>query len=101
MSATPPTPAGDWRWPSENLQNPLCSLAAFLNTQPWAEAIKSPDQATDAGYRYRVQLLSGTEPQLQVECWRRKPGRSCWNRRCGPMVLSAFIQRFLPGELQT
>ena len=73
-------------------------LVAFLSSQPRAEPIQCPDQAADAEYRYRVQLVPGADPQLQVQCWRRLPGSSSWNPRCGPMPLAAFIQRFLPGD---
>jgi len=72
-------------------------LAAFLSTQPRAEPLESPEQAADAEYRYRIQLLAGIDPQLQVQCWRRLPGGTSWHPRCGPMALPAFIQRFLPG----
>ena len=65
---------------------PASFLAAFLSTQPRAEPIQSPEQAADAEYRYRLQ------------CWRRLPGSSSWNPRCGPMPLAVFIQRFLPGD---
>jgi hypothetical protein len=77
---------------------PASFLAAFLSTQPRAEPIQSPEQAADGEYRYRVQLVPGPEPQLQVQCWRWIPGGGSWNLRCGPMPLSAFIQRFLPGD---
>jgi hypothetical protein len=76
-----------------------CSfLAAFLSTQQQAEPLASPEQAADAEYRYRVQLLPGPYPHLQVQCWRWIPGGSSWIPRCGPMPLAAFIQRFLPGD---
>jgi hypothetical protein len=78
--------------------DPASFLVAFLSTQPKAELIQSPDQAVDADYRYRVQLVSGADPHLQVQCWRRIPGGGSWNPRCGPMSLAAFIQRFLPGD---
>jgi hypothetical protein len=78
--------------------DPASFLAAFLSTHPRAEPIQCPDQAADAEYRYRVQLVPGPEPQLQVQCWRRIPGADSWNPRCGPMPLAAFIQRFLPGD---
>jgi hypothetical protein len=74
-------------------------LAAFLSTQHQAEALASPEQAADAEYRYRVQLLPGPDPHLQVQCGRRIPGGGSWIPRCGPMPLGAFIQRFLPGHL--
>ena len=75
-------------------------LVAFMCTQQQAEPLASPEQAADAEYRYRVQLLPGTDPHLEVQCWRRIPGGDSWIPRCGPMPLPAFIKRFLPGELQ-
>jgi len=80
------------------LPEPAYFLDAFMNTQPGSEAIQSPDQAADAEYCYRVQLLPGTDPNLEVQCWRRIPGGGSWIPRCGPMPLAAFIRRFLPGD---
>lgn len=77
---------------------PASFLDAFLSSQPSAEPIQSPEQAADAEYRCRVQLLPGPESQLHVQCWRRIPGGDSWNPRCGPKPLAAFIQRFLPGD---
>ena len=77
---------------------PASFLAAFLSSQPRAEPIESPEQAADAEYRYRVQLMPGTDLQLQVLCWRRIPGCASWNPRCWPMPIAVFIQRFLPGD---
>jgi len=73
-------------------------LASFLRTQHQAEPLASPEQAADAEYRYRVQLHPGSDPPLQVQCWRRIPGGGSWISRCGPMPLATFIQRFLPGD---
>jgi hypothetical protein len=75
-------------------------LAAFLSSQRQAESLASPEVAADAEYRYRVQLLVGSESRLAVQCWRRLPGDGVgdWRLRCGPMPLAAFIQRFLPGD---
>jgi len=77
---------------------PAFFLVAFLSTQPNAEPIQSPEQAADAEYRYRVQLLPDANPHLQVQCWRRIPGGDSWNPRCGPMPMAVFIKRFLPGN---
>jgi hypothetical protein len=77
---------------------PASFLAAFLSSQPRAEPIQSPEHAGDAEYRYLVQLVPDADPHLQVQCWRRIPGSSSWNPRCGPMPLAVFIQRFLPGN---
>jgi hypothetical protein len=89
-----------WRFAEALRENPdpAFFLAAFLSSQPRAEPIQSPDQAADAEYRYRVQLVPGPEPKLQLQCWRRIPGGGTWNPRCGPMPLQVFIQRFLPGD---
>ena len=91
-----------WRFAAALRKTPESAdfLAAFLSTQPRAEPIQSPEQSADAEYRYRVLLLPGLDPHLQVQCWRRIPGGRSWIPRCGPMPLAAFIQRFLPGELQ-
>ena len=89
-----------WRFAAARSETPepASFLAAFLSSQPRAEPIESPEQAADAEYRYRVQLVPGTDPQLQVQCWRRIPGCASWNPRCGPMPIAVFIQRFLPGD---
>jgi hypothetical protein len=73
-------------------------LAAFLRTQNQAEPLRSPEQAADAEYRYRVRLHASTDPLLELQAWRRAPGTGSWMPRCGPMPLAAFIQRFLPGD---
>ncbi len=75
-------------------------LAAFLSTQPRAEALASPEQAADAEYRYRIRLVGGADPHLQVQCWRRLPAGTGWHPRCGPLALAVFIQRFLPGAAE-
>lgn len=89
-----------WRFAAALRENPEPAffLAAFLSTQPKAEPIQCPEQVADAEYRYRVQLVPGPEPLLQVQCWRLIPGSASWIPRCGPMRLAAFIQRFLPGD---
>jgi hypothetical protein len=89
-----------WRFAETLRENPepASFLAAFLSSQPNAEPIQSPELAADAEYRYRVQLVPGADPHLQVQCWRRIPGGDSWNPRCGPTPLAVFIQRFLPGD---
>jgi hypothetical protein len=74
-------------------------LSSFLSTQPRADALTSAEQSADAEFRYQVRLLDSTESRLQVTCWRRLPGGTSWQTRCGPMAMAVFIQRFLPGEL--
>jgi hypothetical protein len=73
-------------------------LAAFLSSQRQAESLASPEVGADAEYRYRLQLLVGSESRLAVQCWRRLSGEGDWRLRCGPMPLAAFIQRFLPAD---
>jgi hypothetical protein len=89
-----------WRFAAALRETAAASsfLAAFLSTQQQAEPLASPAQAADAEYRYRVRLLPGSDPQLDLQCWRRISGADCWITRCGPMPLAAFIQRFLPGD---
>ena len=77
---------------------PASFLVAFLNTQPNAEPIQSPEQTADAEHRYLVQLVYDADPHLQVQCWRRIPGGDSWNPRCGTMPMAVFIKRFLPGD---
>ena len=73
-------------------------LAVFRLTQPEAIALVSVAEAADAAYRYRLRLLAGVHPTIEVQCWRRYPASSSWHPRCGPMPLATFIQRFLPGD---
>jgi hypothetical protein len=78
---------------------PETFLAAFLVNQPKAEPIETQEQAADAEYRYRVELLPGLIAQLKVQGGRRLLGSGNWYPRCGPLPLAVFIQRFLPGGL--
>ncbi len=77
-------------------ETPAAYLRSFLVTQPEAESLVSPEQSGDAEYRYLVQLSGERRPAVRIECWRRYPGESHWQRRCGPMLLASFINRFLP-----
>ncbi len=89
-----------WRFATalRHRPEPEAFAAAFLATQPGAEPLAAPEQAADAEYRYRVQRLGGEVASLQVESWRRLPGGTTWQLRCGPMELAVFIRRFLPGD---
>jgi hypothetical protein len=73
-------------------------LAVFLITQPGAVSLANAEEAGDAEYRYLVQLITGREATLELQCWRRLQAGSGWIRRYEAMPLVAFIQRFLPGE---
>ena len=81
--------------------SPSKLLAGFLISQPGAVTLANAEEAGDAAYCYRVQLIAGREPTLELQCWRRLPAESSWIRRCGSMPLAAFIQRFLPGDAQS
>lgn len=48
-----------------------------------------------ASYRYRIQLR---RQGIEVCCWRRYPEGIGWQRRCGPMPLELFVQRFCGGD---
>jgi hypothetical protein len=89
-----------WRFSTALRQRPEpeAFAAAFLASQPGAEPLVAPEQAADAEYRYKVQLLDGSPAPLQVQAWRRLPGGAAWHPRCGPMTLKQFIGRFLPGD---
>jgi hypothetical protein len=86
-----------WRFAAASRQSDKAAafLAAFLNSQPQAEALAGVEQAADAEYRYRLRLMASGDPQLQVQCWRRIPGGGNWHCHCGPMALAAFVKRFL------
>ncbi|MCP9774634.1 hypothetical protein [Cyanobium sp. WAJ14-Wanaka] len=47
----------------------------------------------DCSYQYRLEQKANG---ISLECWRRYPNSSNWQRRCGPMQLEQFIQRFQP-----
>lgn len=49
-----------------------------------------------AEYHYRVRLVARRTTPLLVDCWRRYPGGIGWQRRCGPMALERFLDRFQP-----
>jgi hypothetical protein len=53
-----------------------------------AEASPACDQAR---YRYLIRLR---HREAGVCCWRRYPEGIGWQRRCGPMPLELFVQRF-------
>jgi hypothetical protein len=90
-----------WRYAQalREAPEPASFLSAFIHTQPKAEPIETPEQAADAEYRYRLALLPGLDPKLQVQSWRWLPSAGGWIPRCGPLPLAVFIQRFLPSGL--
>ncbi len=92
-----------WRFATALRERPAAAqfLAAFLRSQPGAEALAGPEQAADADYRYVVEFRECMDPGLTVQGWRRLPGSGTWQPRCGPMALAVFIARFLPGGVDT
>lgn len=80
---------------------PAAFLKDFLATQgrvvPQSGASGRPDPwAGSAAYHYRVRLVTRRTTPLMVDCWRRYPGGIGWQRRCGPMALERFLERFMP-----
>jgi len=65
-----------WRFATALRHQPAAAafLAAFLSTQPAAEALDEPEQAADAEYSYVVEWIPDTASELHVQCWRRLPG---------------------------
>ena len=76
-------PARSWReWLAV-----LAPLPPLVNTQPHA------DQPAPL-YRYLLCLPPSRRDTIRVSCWRRYPEGLGWQRRCGPMPLAAFVERF-------
>lgn len=72
---------------------------------PQQPARRRSPRGPRAGRRCRlslrgVELCTGVDPQLTVQGWRRFPGSGTWHLRCGPMALTIFIERFLPGGVE-
>lgn len=76
-------PARSWReWLAV-----LAPLPPLPGTEPTA------DQPTPL-YRYLLCLPPGRRDSPRISCWRRYPEGLGWQRRCGPMPLAAFVERF-------
>ena len=45
-------------------------------------------------YRYLLCLPAARCDSTRISCWRRYPEGLGWQRRCGPMPLAAFVERF-------
>ncbi|MGB5136522.1 MAG: hypothetical protein WBN89_15260 [Prochlorococcaceae cyanobacterium] len=54
-----------------------------------------PEAAPQACYRYRLRLV---RPETSLCCWRRYPAGIGWRRRCGPVPLSRFLDRFATSD---
>ena len=75
---------------------PGALLENFRSCQPQAQPVSDPGLDSLALYRYRLRHSPRRRQSLELECWRLYPGRSGWQRRCGPMPLGAFLACFLP-----
>lgn len=45
-------------------------------------------------YRYLLCLPATRRDAIRISCWRRYPEGMNWQRRCGPMPLPVFVERF-------
>jgi hypothetical protein len=51
--------------------------------------------AASCHYRYEIRLHQRRGQAVWIACWRRYPAGIGWQRRCGPMPLRTFLDRFL------
>ena len=65
-------------------------LQVFEPLPPLGSAEANP-AGVQASYRYLIQLRPHG---AALSCWRRYPEGIGWQRRCGPMPLAQFVQRF-------
>ncbi|MFM7636191.1 MAG: hypothetical protein ACKO6F_08735 [Cyanobium sp.] len=89
------------------LGEPLCSTGQPARTwREWVAVLAPlPPLSTSQGhpgqpapfYRYLICLPPGRRELPRVSCWRRYPEGVGWQRRCGPMPLAVFVQRFSVG----
>lgn len=79
-------PARSWRdW---------LAVLAPLPPLPAAEPGASPEKKPAPVYRYLLCLPAARRDAIRISCWRRYPEGLGWQRRCGPMPLAAFVERF-------
>ena len=79
-------PARSWReW--------LAVLAPLSPLMPLPESSDDP-QPSEPVYRYLLCLPAGHRDPTRISCWRRYPEGLGWQRRCGPMPLAVFVERF-------
>jgi hypothetical protein len=62
---------------------------------PLLRRANDPPGGQPASYRYLIQLRPGN---TALSCWRRDPEGIGWRRRCGPLPLEQFVQRFSAGS---
>ncbi len=78
-------PARTWReW---------LAVLAPLPPLPGAEANAAQGKPAPV-YRYLLCLPAAQREAIRISCWRRYPEGLGWQRRCGPMPLPAFVERF-------
>ncbi|MFN5117876.1 MAG: hypothetical protein ACK5FE_11680 [Cyanobacteriota bacterium] len=62
---------------------------------PWCEGGAGCGQGE---YAYQLAWHRARRPWISISCWRRYPAMVGWTRRCGPMRLQVFLERFEPQE---
>ena len=55
----------------------------------------SAPEAGICGYLYELRVVQRRGASVWIACWRRYPAGIGWQRRCGPMPLRRFLERFL------
>jgi hypothetical protein len=84
---------------------PLCStgqparswrewLAVLAPLPPFSTGAPEAAPRPDPLYRYLLHLPASDRGTIRVSCWRRYPEGVGWQRRCGPVPLDTFVNRF-------
>lgn len=71
-------------------------LTHLLRQEQRADPLVAPQACELADYRYLVVHRLGGRWALRITAWRRCGEPPTWERRCGPMDLDRFIDRFRP-----
>lgn len=71
-------------------------LTHLLRQEHRADPLLAPQTCGQADYRYLVVHRLGGRWPLRITAWRSCGDPPAWERRCGPMELDRFIERFLP-----
>jgi hypothetical protein len=92
---------GNPRWLAQLLGSPLrrsgqpaataAELAEVFSPLPELTSIEAGPACSTAQFRY---LLCAHRHGVRLSCWRHYPDPCGWQRRCGPMALTAFIRQF-------
>jgi len=56
--------------------------------------LERPARFSQANYHYQLSLPSGRLVSASMSCWRRYAPGGAWQRRCGPMRLTAFVEHY-------